>query len=166
VLQEDSVTLSQLTGVLEPVGQPWSNARPAGLSGTRPYSAPGSGSSSEALSFFLSLPLLSSGGSGTETSGAGRPPGAATGAAEEGALFTYEALPRGAMKELDVKSFIIPMRGGTDGAALSWRGLLTPNLFTGGHNYHGRFEFIPVQAMEKATAMVLKILELYVRKSA
>ena len=62
--------------------------------------------------------------------------------------------------------FIIPMRGGTDGAALSWRGLLTPNLFTGGHNYHGRFEFIPVQAMEKATAMVLKILELYVRKSA
>ena len=60
-----------------------------------PYSAPGSASSSEALSFFLSLPLLSSGGSGTETSGAGRPPGAATGAAEEGALFTYEALPRG-----------------------------------------------------------------------
>ena len=57
------------------------------------------------------------------------------------------------------------MRGGTDGAALSWRGLLTPNLFTGGYNYHGRFEFIPVQAMEKATAMVLKILELYVRKA-
>ena len=55
--------------------------------------------------------------------------------------------------------------GGMDGAALSWRGLLTPNIFTGGHNYHGRFEFIPVQAMEKATAMVLKILELYVRKA-
>ena len=70
-----------------------------------------------------------------------------------------------AMKELGITPLIIPMRGGTDGAALSWRGLLTPNLFTGGHNYHGRFEFIPVQAMEKATAMVLKILELYVRKA-
>ena len=70
-----------------------------------------------------------------------------------------------AMKELGITPLIIPMRGGTDGAALSWRGLLTPNIFTGGHNYHGRFEFIPVQAMEKATAMVLKILELYVRKA-
>ena len=70
-----------------------------------------------------------------------------------------------AMRELGIEPFIIPMRGGTDGAALSWRGLLTPNLFTGGYNYHGRFEFIPVQAMEKATAMVLKILELYVRKA-
>ena len=71
-----------------------------------------------------------------------------------------------AMKELDVKTFIIPMRGGTDGAALSWRGLLTPNLFTGGHNYHGRFEFIPVQVMEQATAMVLKILELNVKRAS
>lgn len=71
-----------------------------------------------------------------------------------------------AMKALDIKSFIIPMRGGTDGAALSWRGLLTPNLFTGGHNYHGRFEFIPVQVMEKATAMVLKILELSVKRAS
>ena len=70
-----------------------------------------------------------------------------------------------AMRELGIEPRIIPMRGGTDGAALSWRGLLTPNLFTGGYNYHGRFEFIPVQAMEKATAMVLKILELYVRKA-
>jgi tripeptide aminopeptidase len=65
-----------------------------------------------------------------------------------------------AMRELGIEPFIIPMRGGTDGAALSWRGLVTPNLFTGGHNYHGRFEFIPVPAMEKATSMMLKILEL------
>jgi tripeptide aminopeptidase len=70
-----------------------------------------------------------------------------------------------AMRELEIEPFIIPMRGGTDGAALSWRGLVTPNLFTGGHNYHGRFEFIPVQAMEKATSMMLKILELCVRKA-
>jgi tripeptide aminopeptidase len=70
-----------------------------------------------------------------------------------------------AMGELGIEPRIIPMRGGTDGAALSWRGLLTPNIFTGGHNYHGRFEFISVQAMEKATATMLKILELYVRKA-
>jgi tripeptide aminopeptidase len=69
-----------------------------------------------------------------------------------------------AMRELGIEPKVIPMRGGTDGAALSWRGLLTPNIFTGGHNYHGRFEFISVQAMEKATAMMLKILELCVRK--
>jgi tripeptide aminopeptidase len=66
-----------------------------------------------------------------------------------------------AMRELGIEPDIIPMRGGTDGAALSWRGLVTPNLFTGGHNYHGRFEFIPVPAMEKATSMMLKILKLY-----
>lgn len=70
-----------------------------------------------------------------------------------------------AMKELNIVPKIIPMRGGTDGAALSWRGLITPNIFTGGYNYHGRFEFIPVQAMEKATEMVLKILELCVRRA-
>ncbi|MDR2523448.1 MAG: peptidase T [Synergistaceae bacterium] len=70
-----------------------------------------------------------------------------------------------AMRGLGIEPKVIPMRGGTDGAALSWRGLLTPNLFTGGHNYHGRFEFISVQAMEKATAVMLKILESYVRKA-
>jgi tripeptide aminopeptidase len=66
-----------------------------------------------------------------------------------------------AMRELGIEPFTIPMRGGTDGAALSWRGLVTPNLFTGGHNYHGRFEFIPVPSMEKATSVMLKILELF-----
>ncbi len=71
-----------------------------------------------------------------------------------------------AMRELGIEPLIIPMRGGTDGAALSWRGLVTPNLFTGGHNYHGRFEFIPVPAMEKATSLMLKILELYVKKAS
>ena len=65
-----------------------------------------------------------------------------------------------AMRELNIEPNIIPMRGGTDGAALTWRGLPTPNLFTGGHNYHGRVEFIPVQAMELGTSMALKILEL------
>jgi tripeptide aminopeptidase len=69
-----------------------------------------------------------------------------------------------AMRELGIEPRIIPMRGGTDGAALSWRGLVTPNLFTGGHNYHGKFEFISVQSMEKAVDIMLKILELAAKK--
>ncbi len=55
---------------------------------------------------------------------------------------------------------ITPVRGGTDGARLSWKGLPTPNLFTGGHNYHGRYEFIPTFAMEKAVEVVIKLVEL------
>ncbi|GHS86991.1 peptidase T [Synergistales bacterium] len=69
-----------------------------------------------------------------------------------------------AMRELGMEPNIVPMRGGTDGAALSWRGLITPNLFTGGHNYHGKFEFISAQSMDKAVDMILKILELSARK--
>lgn len=71
-----------------------------------------------------------------------------------------------AMRELDIEPKIIAMRGGTDGAALSWRGLPTPNFFTGGYNYHGRYEFIPVQSMEKATSVIIKILELYAAKAS
>lgn len=71
-----------------------------------------------------------------------------------------------AMRELGIEPKIIAMRGGTDGAALSWRGLPTPNFFTGGYNYHGRYEFIPVQAMEKATSVIIKILELYAKKAS
>ena len=74
-------------------------------------------------------------------------------------------IPMTAMRELGIEPVVVPMRGGTDGAALSWRGLLTPNIFTGGHNYHGRFEFISVQAMERATDMALKILELVARRA-
>ena len=69
-------------------------------------------------------------------------------------------LPVKAMKAIGITPYFKAMRGGTDGSALSWRGLITPNLFIGGHNYHGRFEFVSVQVMEKATETVLKILEL------
>lgn len=71
-----------------------------------------------------------------------------------------------AMRELNIEPKVVAMRGGTDGAALSWRGLPTPNFFTGGYNYHGRYEFIPVQAMEKATSVIIKILELYTAKAS
>lgn len=65
-----------------------------------------------------------------------------------------------AMEELDIEPKISPIRGGTDGARLSYMGLPCPNLFTGGHNFHGRYEYIPVFAMEKAVEVILKIIEL------
>ena len=65
-----------------------------------------------------------------------------------------------AMKELNIKPVIVPVRGGTDGAALTWRGLLTPNIFTGACNWHSRFEFISIQVMNKASELIIKILEL------
>ena len=64
-----------------------------------------------------------------------------------------------AMKELDVQPLIIPIRGGTDGARLSYMGLPCPNIFNGGHNFHGKFEYIPTFAMEKAVQVILKIIE-------
>lgn len=63
-----------------------------------------------------------------------------------------------AMEECGVTPKVIPIRGGTDGARLSFMGLPTPNLFTGGHNFHGRYEFIPIFAMEKAVEVMLKII--------
>ena len=64
------------------------------------------------------------------------------------------------MKELGINSKVIPIRGGTDGAKLSFMGLPCPNLFTGGHNFHSRFEYIPVKSMEKAVLTIVKIAEL------
>jgi tripeptide aminopeptidase len=65
-----------------------------------------------------------------------------------------------AMEKVGVKPKIRPIRGGTDGSKLSFMGLPCPNLFTGGHNFHGRFEFIPVPSMYKAVEVIVKIAEL------
>ncbi|GAA0730831.1 peptidase T [Clostridium malenominatum] len=65
-----------------------------------------------------------------------------------------------AMEETGVTPQVLPIRGGTDGARLSFMGLPTPNIFTGGHNFHGRFEYIPTFAMDKAVEVILKIVEL------
>lgn len=70
---------------------------------------------------------------------------------------------RKAMEKVGVTPDITPVRGGTDGARLSYMGLPTPNIFTGGHNYHGKYEYIPTFAMEKAVEVILKIIELYTR---
>lgn len=68
-------------------------------------------------------------------------------------------LAKEAMEEIGVTPNIVPIRGGTDGARLSYMGLLTPNLFAGGHNFHGKYEYIPIKAMEKATELIVKIVE-------
>lgn len=69
-----------------------------------------------------------------------------------------------AMKEVDVEPMVIPIRGGTDGSRLSYMGLPCPNIFAGGHNFHGRFEYVPVPSMEKAVDVILKIVDLVAKK--
>ena len=65
-----------------------------------------------------------------------------------------------AFKTLDIAPNVIPMRGGTDGSALSTRGIFTPNYFTGALNFHSRFEFLPISAFEKSFNVTKKIVEL------
>lgn len=65
-----------------------------------------------------------------------------------------------AMKEVGVEPVVKPIRGGTDGARLSYMGLPCPNIFAGGLNFHGRYEFVPIQSLEKATNVIVKIAEL------
>ncbi len=65
-----------------------------------------------------------------------------------------------AMKQLDIKPLIKPIRGGTDGCRLSYMGLPCPNIFAGGHNFHGKYEYVPVESMQKAIDVIIKIAEL------
>ena len=65
-----------------------------------------------------------------------------------------------AMIELGIKPLIKPIRGGTDGCQLSYLGLPCPNIFAGGHNFHGKYEYVPVESMVKATEVIVKIAEL------
>ncbi|MFV8343776.1 peptidase T [Flavobacterium sp. XS2P39] len=65
-----------------------------------------------------------------------------------------------AMRELDIKPLIKAIRGGTDGSQLSYKGLPCPNIFAGGHNFHGKYEYVPVESMQKAVNVIVKIAEL------
>jgi tripeptide aminopeptidase len=65
-----------------------------------------------------------------------------------------------AMKEVGIKPLIKPIRGGTDGCQLSYKGLPCPNIFAGGHNFHGKYEYVPVESMQKAVDVIVKIAEL------
>jgi len=64
-----------------------------------------------------------------------------------------------AIKELGITPLIKPIRGGTDGSQLSYKGLPCPNIFAGGHNFHGRFEYVPVESMIKATEVIVSIAQ-------
>ena len=69
-----------------------------------------------------------------------------------------------AMKSLDIQPIIKPIRGGTDGSQLSYMGLPCPNIFAGGHNFHGRYEYVPVESIMKATEVICKIAEITAEK--
>ncbi len=69
-----------------------------------------------------------------------------------------------AMKDLGIAPLIKPIRGGTDGCQLSYMGLPCPNIFAGGHNFHGKYEYVPVESMQKATDVIVKIAELTAKK--
>ena len=69
-----------------------------------------------------------------------------------------------AMRAVDVVPMVKPVRGGTDGAQLSFKGLPCPNIFAGGLNFHGRYEFVPIQSMEKATEVIVQIARMVVEK--
>ncbi|WP_375242587.1 peptidase T [Lacinutrix sp.] len=69
-----------------------------------------------------------------------------------------------AMKQLGITPLIKAIRGGTDGSQLSYMGLPCPNIFAGGHNFHGRYEYVPVESMIKATEVICKICELTAKK--
>ncbi|MCB4799945.1 peptidase T [Neotamlana laminarinivorans] len=71
-----------------------------------------------------------------------------------------------AMKQIDIEPIIKPIRGGTDGSQLSYMGLPCPNIFAGGHNFHGRYEYVPVESMIKATEVICKIAELTALKNS
>ena len=66
-----------------------------------------------------------------------------------------------AMEMEGIKPKIQPIRGGTDGANLSFMGLPCPNIFAGGHNFHGKMEYVPLESMEKASKVILNIIQLY-----
>jgi len=69
-----------------------------------------------------------------------------------------------AMKQLNITPKISAIRGGTDGAQLSFKGLPCPNIFAGGHNFHGRYEFVPAESIQKATEVIVKIAEITAKR--
>jgi len=80
-------------------------------------------------------------------------------------VYHVVATAQEAMEQLGIIPKVVPIRGGTDGARLSYMGLPCPNIFAGGHNFHGKMEYVPLESMMKATEVILKIVELYTKKS-
>ncbi|WP_276167652.1 peptidase T [Zobellia alginiliquefaciens] len=80
-------------------------------------------------------------------------------------VFHIVELAKEAMEAMRVTPIIKPIRGGTDGSQLSYMGLPCPNIFAGGHNFHGKYEYVPVESMIKATEVIIKICELAAKKA-
>ena len=81
-------------------------------------------------------------------------------------VFHIVEIAEKAMKELGITPIIKPIRGGTDGSQLSYMGLPCPNIFAGGHNFHGKYEYVPVESMVKAMEVIIKIAELTAAKES
>ena len=79
-------------------------------------------------------------------------------------VFHVVEIAKEAMEELGIEPIIKPIRGGTDGSQLSFMGLPCPNIFAGGHNFHGKYEYVPVESMQKAVDVIVKICELVASK--
>nr|WP_116218269.1 peptidase T [Allomuricauda sp.] len=75
-------------------------------------------------------------------------------------VFHIVEIAQEAMESLGIEPIIKPIRGGTDGSQLSFMGLPCPNIFAGGHNFHGKYEYVPLESMEKAVRVIVKICEL------
>jgi len=73
-------------------------------------------------------------------------------------------IAREAMEQANITPIIKHIRGGTDGSQLSFKGLQCPNIFAGGHNFHGRYEYIPVESMQKAIEVIVNIVQLVAKK--
>lgn len=74
------------------------------------------------------------------------------------------AIAEKAMQQAGIKPLIKPIRGGTDGSQLSFKGLPCPNIFAGGHNFHGRYEYVPVESIQKAIEVIVNIAQLVAEK--
>jgi len=75
-------------------------------------------------------------------------------------VFHIVKIAEKAMKDMGIKPIIKPIRGGTDGCQLSYMGLPCPNIFAGGHNFHGKYEYVPAESMVKAMQVIVRIAEL------
>ena len=80
-------------------------------------------------------------------------------------VFHIVEIAKEAMESVGITPINKPIRGGTDGSQLSFMGLPCPNIFAGGHNFHGKYEYVPVESMEKAVEVIVKICELTANKS-
>jgi len=80
-------------------------------------------------------------------------------------VFHIVEIAKQAMLAADVEPIIKPIRGGTDGSQLSFMGLPCPNIFAGGHNFHGKYEYIPVESMQKAVEVIVRICQIVANKN-